>query len=469
MRAACLLLVGCFMSGANAAEPNRPTTDADLQLLYTDKVEEAQNAIGFASYWREPLLRRAKDALDRQRFHDALGYYEAYLRLFPFGVLHWDEENQNEWAEVAFVYVHLRANRSPTEAEWLRQSVATIETFSELREACKRHDQPTCRRITDELVAKYPRSLFTRWAVLATCNAEFDGTLLFKYLKQLQTAGVSEQKCLLLIMFAASRMLPEDEFADDRRPRYTTADILRLSTNPLVRRAYLLADFQHEFRRPQSPPRFRQLGLQYEAEFPVDKKAEAIGTVVVYLANEMQREEAVWWVERGKSIGRPEQVADMLLTVAASYSRSDVDTAFQFYNAALFASPNHSTAARARLAIARIHRRRGDAELAAAILHEVVAFQSDDSTEKHDPADDSRNDARQMLARHYMEREEWELALKWWQAWIPGTGCGTGAEKMIADHKAEIVFCREKLEQQAADGTKPKSGAIIPEACIFLR
>jgi len=61
----------------------------------------------------------------------------------------------------------------------------------------------------------------------------------------------------------------------------------------------------------------------------------------------------------------------------------------------------------------------------------------------------TRSRAHVLLGDHYLQKQDWDEALKWWQGWKPAGWCGTGARAMDERRIRKIAVCLRNLGRES--------------------
>jgi hypothetical protein len=354
-------VAGWSLIGATASgEPQRPTNDPGLKLLKEGRIDAAARLLGFGELGGASLVARAERAQADGNLPDALGFYQAYLQLFPFGYLNWEDFRQVEWSRAAVAYIELLAQTEKPDAEGFKQSLAALESYKQLRQAYARKNAMEYTRLTEEILGKYPHSIFAQAAVMTTCwgrdvcghGGRFENgpQLLRAYLGKMDRLGIPEEKRLLVMLLYQKRLNHQQVTSGSKPLRVvSSADILRLSKNPFLRRAYLFSEMS-DLMAAKNQLATRAMCRQYLDEFPAASQTRArLKLVSAYLKAD-DPGEAMWWIRQWPKADLP----DALLAVADYYARKGQwEHAILYYEKIVQSNANRRITAHAKRRLAR--------------------------------------------------------------------------------------------------------------------
>jgi hypothetical protein len=452
----CSVLAGVWAPAQATAVviQERPTENPGLQLLYQGKINEAAQVLELGINPGGSLANHASQARAPAA---RLGFSEAYLQLFPFGYLTWEEDKQKEWGQVALGYLLLLERTEKPEAEWYRQSLAARGRYEELRQAYEKKDAKEYTRLADEIVAKYPLSIFCQAAIMTVCWGrsvkghggafENGADLLRGYLAQMEKVAIPEKDRLLVMLLCQSRQNHRD-VTDGRVPtRFVmAADIVRLTTNPFMRRAYLGEEI-HQFLLTHDRPKARDCGLRFLDQFPIESRPEGWMKLVYVCLGAATPEEAVWWIGKWREEQPKADLAPALVAVADHYSaKGEWGSSIRHHEEAAGFHPGSRVLPQAMLGLARAHGALGNEGKMVSLLKQVTALPATDTTYGVMDAGNTRNHAYQALAQHYMKNGDWAEALMWWQRWQPTSWCSTCAQALRKQREENIASCMKLLK-----------------------
>lgn len=432
----------------------RPTNDPGLQALQQGKVDEGARQLGFGPLGGSELYRRAQSARNTA---DALSLYEAYLQFFPFGHHRWEEPIQDEWSNVAIGYIELLTKSEKPTAAWFKQSEESIAIYRKLRAAYQAKDAIKYTQMTDEIVAKYPLSIFTQGAVMTTArgraifghggNFESGTDILQAYLLKMERAGVPEQDRLLVLLMYQER-LNHREVSEGKKPTpLPVADILRLSRNPFVRRAYL-GETVLQLLRIKDIETLRPQCRKYLAEYPEQGQPGARLTLIHTLLSVDNTDEARWWIQEWRGATPALDVSEELFAVAEhARSKRRLPQAITAYQDVIESFPKSSAVTPAKLGLAYARGAAGDNDKMLALLKEVAGLPARNTSSGIMDASNTRNRAHEALGEYYMKEKNWQEALRWWQRWQPASWCATCLEALQEKKQRNIETCMKMLKQ----------------------
>jgi hypothetical protein len=142
-----------------------------------------------------------------------------------------------------------------------------------------------------------------------------------------------------------------------------------------------------------------------------------------------------------------------------------------------------STASRAMLALAQLHRKKGNEAKEIEWLKRCAEFELTEPTAMHImDTDNTSSQAIQLLAIWHEKKGDWKEALRWWQTWKPSSWCGTCHEQMVARKNSHIELCERQIHFQSLQLEPPgseaswvrrvlrspwTSGAVAGTSCVF--
>ncbi len=218
------------ISAAGVKVGVRDTDNSVIKALQEGKIDEAIWRDEVSGCSPEGLLRRARLARDDRKFGDALCYFEAYLQYFPFGRLSWTDQVRKQWTEVATEYVELLARTDGEKVAWFKPSIGSIDAYKEIQQCFAQKDAAKYTRLADEILAKYPESIFVQAAILTVATGrsmhghgggfQSGEHILADYLGRMQAKGIPERDQLLVKLMR------------DERARHSSASSGRRSEPP---------------------------------------------------------------------------------------------------------------------------------------------------------------------------------------------------------------------------------------------
>lgn len=435
----------------------RPTQDAGLKALQQEKVDEAARLLDFGPLGGSSLLRRAQAARTAGNSADALSLYEAYLQYFPFGFHRWEEYIQTEWSNVATQYLELLAKTEKPKAEWFKQSLESLGMYRKLRECYERKEAAQYAPLADEIVEKYPLSLFTPAAVMTAARGRAifghglgfanGPELLRTYLIKMERAGVPERDRFLVLLMYHER-LNHREVTDGKKPSPPpVADILRLTQNPYIRRAYL-GEAVTQLLRNKDRETLRPQCRKFLAEFPEQGQAGARRTLIFAFLSAENTDEARWWIQEWRGATPALDVSEELVAVAEhASSKRQFPQAIAAYQDVVGSFPKSPAVARARLGLAYAYGATGAEEKMVAMYKEVADLPAHNTGSGIMDASNTRNRAHEALGEYYMKQMNWQEALQWWQRWQPESWCGTCAKALQEKRLRNLETCMKMLKQ----------------------
>jgi hypothetical protein len=464
--AVALLIVTGFLapSGSVAQEFNTVfapvgVTHADaVRLIEEYRVDEIREWVSENS--GAFIFAYGNRHLEIGRHAEAFVYYRGYLRLFPFGKMSWDENYQQEWAMVAEAYVAAAVvsdEIDATEIDWIEIETAKLEQsrdalpiYRQLREAYAKRDAETYSRLTDEILAKYPRSIFAAAAVMTTAYGrgvcrhggvlENDVKGLAKYLDRMAAAGIPEEERLPVMLMRQERAAHRRATFGDGEPPIEEVDVVRLSKNPLVRRAYLRERLKAAL-SGDDMPLARRIAQDYLAEHGGKYAPIARQTVIFDFLDADKVEETSRQVDAWRVSGIDVcEIQDAELWIADHCAtKNEWSAALEHYRTIAEGKLANRTAS-ARLGMARVYQQQGLEQKMIECLKAVAEAEEVDNY--------SRNRANGLLAEYYFQKEQWKESLAWYQKWEPWMGgCATGAADLEASREKTIATCQEKIRQ----------------------
>lgn len=429
-------------AGGDVSIRTRPTADAGLKLLQEGKIDEAARELGFGTFPGEKLLRLAREARTANRRTDALGFLEAYLQYIPA------DRTSDEWRGAAVEYIKLLAATDAPDEEWFRQSRTALSAYQALWTAHDRADAKRCFELADRIVTRYPQSIFCQSAALIAGRAvggsrTQQGHVVYEaLLARMKAAGIPERD-RLFIMLAYDNSLS----AGDGEPaeRLSVADVLRLSGNPLFRRAYLLENARFAL-RTQKLNVAGELLAKFVKEFPETFHSEAHRQVVDTCLEEGHPDPALAWV-RDRQRRHPRVDISVELCRIADHLRREgrPQEAVVCYREVIESSADSRDVPLATLGAALAYKSLGKEELMVAALRDLADKPPKDSGAA---IMDARNRAHEELATYYMAKKNWAEALRSWQSWEPSLFCGFGHAARLEKKRQSIEYCVKQLAAQ---------------------
>ncbi len=446
--AVAFLFVGPhFAIAAGPAAIQRPTQDTTVQLIYSGDSIAAAKRMGSTELIGSRLITAAKASQKAGRPNDALGYYEAFLRFYPYGS-QWDDPAHSGWDEAAISYIELIAKIEKRDEEWFVESIQAIETYRELSDAVKQSKEEDLFRLTRELIQKYPRSIFVQSAVLkvstksrAARTYDKPGPKLLGEMKQF---GIPEANSLLV------RLHCDDRSNHDKNPRQLAdivADVRQRSDSLFLRRMYCYLLLRQQVFQKEGDA-VAVTWESYLEEHPPETRPSLRSKLISLYLEANWPEEALLRMESWAAADGAATTAEFLYQVGAYYgNKKDWNQAESFFKQAIRADKNSQAATLAKLGMARVFRVRNDEMAMVEILKEVAEMPSIDTHSNLMDASNSRNAAHEWLADYYTQKGKYREALLWWEKWQPASWCGTCYESMVKEREAKILECKRAMIQ----------------------
>lgn len=460
------MVFGVLSCDLAAVQTSRSSTDHALRLLRAGKIAEAEAALGFFGF--KEGVGPAEEALKDGRISDALACYELFLYYFPTGTLEWEDGPKRDWNDAALAYVELLSKTSGEDSTRSKQSVASLEPYRKLVVAFEKRKAAECGRLAEEIVAKYPESIFAPAAVMTVISARsvhghggsFENAADFVpgLLQSMEQAGVSEARRLNVLILYQQRLRHAAHGTGETAPTVVTADdIYRLSNNRFMRREYLAEELESK-RRPLDPIAVRAGWERFLKDFEHEGPRHIYNArrrVLDAHLREQDYAEVRRWVDVWlREAGPPVPPNEYLAALAEHYVEK------QNWNEALAVYREIGRSgwlAAAKWGELQVYKAQGRSAEMLVLLKDFAP--ADPAPQPGEDAEESRrrirksgpyrganrNDAIELLANHYTSAELWREALVEWERWSPSSDCGSCFETMRRERLAKIALCREKL------------------------
>lgn len=454
----------------------RPTENPRLKFLLDDQIAEAGD--GESAVTARLLHVWAEKAEAGGKVGDALGFYETYLRHFPLdGPLQWqldlfrdvaipyDEWHRNSagdadvWHRAAARYLALLAKTEKPTAEWFTQSQDALKVYNQLRAAYAKQDHATYMPLADEIIAKYPKSIFVQAAVLTAFTGrcvvshgrgfENGVEVLGGYLKAMDKAGVPRGDRVLVLMALHDQRLRRAAPNEKVEPSAELVEARRTARSLPVRQVFLLDQVLDRVRAKDAAG-FRAAADAFVATYPTQRAQYAgrkrvvdavygLEYAQVYRPDELLALIRAWRADKAKFYE-----ADALQLVAGLYEKiNKLPAAVEVCREAVRQASMPGEASRAKFYMARLYQAQGDEKNRLPVLRDLADLNADPKAWVPDPF--SRHAARELLADHHFARKEWKEALAIYEVWDSHSGCGLGAIEGKKKKESRIAECRKNL------------------------
>ena len=384
--------------------------------------------------------------------------YDAYLHYYPFGYPYWHND-WRKWGKAACDYADLLTKAARADAdERARQTVAAVGVYRKLMAAHGRSEEAEVRALAGRIVRDHPRSVFCGAAVLSVANVVAQ-----KRCNGAEAAGICEEYLPLL---AEGRAGPRARIVVQLVLAHACADFgrdagrLRKAVHALLevaektdvtyeKRACLLraAQAAAKIAEPDDLARARKLFGDFLAAGCAAPEADQArrGFVGTYL-----------------TAGRPDQALQALRDLekraaqAADFSQPLFDVSRAFFAKARYDDAlailteivkrfgQGGAAPMAYLGMGEVYEKLGREAKAVEAYKMAAAKPPVETRTNIMDASDTRNRAHVWLGTHYMKKQDWAEALKWWQAWRPRSWCGTCQAGMESRKAHAVAVCLVK-------------------------
>ena len=420
-----------------------------------------QAAISTAGQWSGPLRRELLAQVERANHEKerpkAISLYRNYFRYFPFGHFYWHSDWQ-QWDAAATEYVKLRQVQQEPLDRALDDDAAALEIYRTLAEHHKKYDRENCARLADEIFEKHPRSIFAPAAALTVAHcARMRGAddetvgIYEKYLTALRESGAPERGVILLLLSQAdcySRSTGEPELLCRGLKVYQA--IGEITEIDYEMRFCLLrsAQLALEIGDPVSLGLSRKLFRRFLEKYPgvVEAREASKGIVETYLKVEQMAEADVALRELEELASEGTEFSNELFAIAqAHFKAADYEEALSYLQEVVRRFPQSATAPRAYLGMGEVYEKTGDEEKSVAAYRKAAGLSRSPTATSIMDASDTHNRASQWLARYYMDKKDWDEALRWWTNWKPSSWCGTCLGSMETRRAENMAICLAHL------------------------
>ena len=473
------LAIGLVLSLLPAADPvreakpgevlKRATESRVVRFLQddrlTDAAREAQQEVG-----GQFLITAAEKAEADGKTADALCCYEAYIRHFPLcGFVEWNHGvsphwpgQPGEWRRGTAGYLTLLAKTERPTADWFTQSRDALKLYERILEAFAERDAKTYLPLVDEIVTKYPKSLYVQPAVVtAFIGRRIVGHsgegfanpvgLLDEYLKAMTKAGVPKEDRLLVLLVREEQRRREASSKETRyEPTAEFTEACKTARSQPVRHMCLLNQLRDHL-RAKDTKNVRatvEAYLAAESESARDSARMKVVSVFYELATfDANRPDDLLVLVRAwqkEKVAFPETAT--LQAAAGLYAKAnDRKRADDLYREAVRAAKSDAEAARIKFDLAMMYTAAKDDKNRLPVLADLAAIATDPKGDGGDRP--IRHAAREMLADHHYGRKEWKDALAIYEVWDPQVGCGLGAVEGVRKKTDRIAECRKQLDK----------------------
>ena len=409
----------------------------------------------------QDLVQRIESSIELGNKERALELSEVYLEYFPFGVSGWYGQS-HKWEPVATRYLELREELGRGEGEVYAQDAIAVGLYHRIADMHEAYDEEEkMSLLVDELVSKCPKSLFCPAAIMSLGefqtrkNGKAAGVLAYeKYLKKIKEAEAPKRSIALVTMGYAEALgcLPcaPDDKSKEIAAYQSAAKITGIGYEKLLSRlraAEVYASLDDE----ESLAKARELFTSFLSDYPNSYESTRVRSAMVdsYLRwNEIEAaHEAVHKLAEsspsGTDLGR-----ELHEVAKAHIKKEEYDKALAVLSEIVKDYPTDPNLSMANYEVGNVYEKLEKEDLMVAAYEKAALLDS-----KFDPMDlmttyRYRNPAIVALAEYYMEQEEWEEALKYWEAWEPQSLCGTCRMNQEERKKALIEECREDLARK---------------------
>jgi hypothetical protein len=108
--------------------------------------------------------------------------------------------------------------------------------------------------------------------------------------------------------------------------------------------------------------------------------------------------------------------------------------------------PDGAASGAAYLTLAQLHGAAGREEESIAAYKQAAVAKSVETHANLMDGGNTRSHAHEFLGEYYMQKEDWQEALYWWQNWEPTSWCGNCLIDMHSRRNKQMDVCRKKLE-----------------------
>lgn len=383
---------------------------------------------------------------------------EIYLRYYPFGTRPAPPRG-DRWDHIAVAYVEALGPENVADGELARDSKRTLSAYQNLLD--NTDDSQRATALFDEIM-RHPQSVFIEAAAEAYAQAVFDDDCLrgFKrpapetyreVLARMKTFAVPEDKQITVAWGFQFSVDDWNESHDEKAAAMiTTADVLRASKNPFIRRAELIRAIETacKTQAADDQDRLHDLATKYAEEFP-HARAFACRSLVRTCVG-FNDPEAEYWADQCRGLNNKEVIVDVFGLLGRYFTGKRNWAASQrSYAVVVDADPKGLEGMLAQVTVAELYGDLGDDAKKVSSLRELAAPATNAASS--DLIRIRSHGAIHSLALHYEAKSEWREAEIWWSRWQPQCFCGTCSEASDAVKTSRIAFCREKIKEETQD------------------
>ena len=411
----------------------------------------------------------------------AMRLSEIYLRHYPMspdiGAFYFESKQQRQrhaaffqtksfrlnWADIATAYYRQQRGTS----DEARQTGASLDAFEKIRGQCslEEPDIEAVLKAAREFVDEYPQSKYCPAVVINACRIAQGPVSLGRdslpnpilkichdFVQRLERAGANGRAHRLVEAVYAWELGNGTD--DEQKLRRSIAIYRKVAADEpnRHRKIDLLFSTVHRANSLQTDDALalrREIFLQILDTFPDHpRRANARYLYVeTFLAHEgIPR--ALLEVRTLEDAGEANLDAELYLIANAHMQEKELAAAKTLCEEIITRFPKGPATGAAYVTLAQLHLRDDDREKAVAAYRQAAEAESFNTNYGIMDASNTKNEAHEFLGEHYMEQEDWQEALHWWETWEPSSWCGNCLWSMQARRKEMIEACQKKLDAQ---------------------
>ena len=426
------------------------------RLLDAGKWDEALSAYGpWGGSMGTKLEKRITQARERNDTQKQLELYQAYFHYFPFGALDlgW---NPTPWNTTAFACAELLGRQASARGdEAARQTLAAAPKYRELMKAIEQRQELRAAALVAVIVKEHPKSIFCPTAVLRLAGLKRHGdaaaAVCESHLAMLKTHGATERSQLQILWGLAAAYPHYMGETDGHRKAVETWLAIAQRTDISYEKCVCLFNAARSAlstREPDALAQSRRLYREFLAKYPAAFEAtEARRGLVQTFLTERKTDEALAAVrELEKQATGDVDLSHPLFDISRlCFAEEKYERTLAILREVVERYTGGAATPMAWIGLGETYEKLGrEAEMVEAYRTAAGKPSVGTHTSIMD-ASNTRNRAHQWLGAYYTRKENWQEALKWWQAWKPSSWCGTCADSMRTRRAHGIVQCLLEL------------------------